>query len=158
MPRPEDPRPCVIVEPAEGKTLVYWGTPKVTDALEAAEWPRVYRARNARQENSFKRMIDHGALNTNYGRKTIVGPDRHQQRKREQCAQTLVVASKQVGKKADEVKRPQDKVAESASKGHGKRLEQRQRALESLAKACKDAKDKQDQRAEQAAALGPPRE
>ena len=27
VPRPDDPRHCVIVEPAEGKTLVYWGTP-----------------------------------------------------------------------------------------------------------------------------------
>ena len=80
IPRPEDPRHFVIVEPAEGKTLVYWGTPKVKDTLEATAWPRVYRERNERQENSFKRMIDHGALNTNYGRKKIVGPDRHQQR------------------------------------------------------------------------------
>ena len=55
----------MIVEPAEGKTLVYWATPKVKDALEATEWPKVYRDRNEIQENSFKRMIDHGALNTN---------------------------------------------------------------------------------------------
>ena len=31
-PRPDDPRHFVIVEPAAGKTLVYWGTPTVTDA------------------------------------------------------------------------------------------------------------------------------
>ena len=78
--RPADPRDFVIVEPAAGKTLVYWGTPQVKDTLEVTQWPRVYRERNERQENSFKRMIDHGALNTNYGRKKIVGPDRHQQR------------------------------------------------------------------------------
>jgi len=66
-----------------GKTLVDWATPKVKALLEATEWPRVYRARTEIQENSFKRMIDHGALNTNYGRKRIVGPDRHQQRARE---------------------------------------------------------------------------
>jgi hypothetical protein len=29
VPRPDDPRHFVIVEPAEGKTLVYWGTPTV---------------------------------------------------------------------------------------------------------------------------------
>ena len=83
-PAQDDPRHFVIVEPAEGKTLVYWGTPQVQDALEASEWPRVYRERNEIQEHSFKGMIDHGALNINYGRKTILGPDRHHQRKQEQ--------------------------------------------------------------------------
>jgi hypothetical protein len=29
VPRPDDPRHFVIVEPAEGNTLVYWGTPTV---------------------------------------------------------------------------------------------------------------------------------
>ena len=85
-PRPDDPRHVVVVAPTEGKTLVYWGTPKVQDALEAAQWPRVYRERNEIQENSFKRMIDHGALNTNYGRKKIVGADRHQQREHESAS------------------------------------------------------------------------
>src|SRR4029453_16321604 len=47
-------------------------------------WPRVYRERTERQENSFKRMIDHGALEINYGRKKIVGPDPPQPRKRAQ--------------------------------------------------------------------------
>lgn len=39
--RGDDPRHFVIVQPAEGKTLVYWCTPQVEDALEASEWPRV---------------------------------------------------------------------------------------------------------------------
>ena len=77
VPRPDDPRHCVSVEPAEGQLLVYWGTPQVKAALETIEWPRVYRERNAIQEHSFKRMIDQGALETNEGRKTIAGPDRH---------------------------------------------------------------------------------
>ena len=47
-------------------------------------WPRVYRERNEIQEQSFKGMIDHGALDINYGRKTVIGPDRHHQRKTEQ--------------------------------------------------------------------------
>ena len=64
VPRPDDPRHFVIVEPAEGKTLVYWGTPKVKETLAVTDWPRVYRERNEIQENSFKHMIDHGALNT----------------------------------------------------------------------------------------------
>ena len=65
MPRADDPRHFVIVEPAEGKPLVYWGTSQVVAALEPTAWPRVYRARTEVQENSFKRMIDHGALDTN---------------------------------------------------------------------------------------------
>ena len=62
--RPDDPRYFVIVAPTEGKTLVYWGTPQVKEALEPTEWPRVYRERNEIQELSFKRMNDHGALKT----------------------------------------------------------------------------------------------
>ena len=65
MARQDDPRHFVIVAPSEGKTLVYWGTPKVAAAWEAAEWPRVSRARTERPANSCKRMIDHGALHTN---------------------------------------------------------------------------------------------
>jgi hypothetical protein len=158
VPRPEDPRHFVIVEPTESKTLVYWATQPVKDALEVSEWPRVYRARNEIQENSFKRMIDHGALNTNYGRKKIVGPDRHQQRAREQLKQSLAAAQQRVDKKAEAVKAKQDQVAESESKGHGKRLEQRQRALAVLAKEWKEAQHNHDTLAEQASALGPPRE
>ena len=129
VPRPADPRDLVIVVPAEGKPLVYWGTPKMKATLAAPEWPRVYRARNEIQEHRFKRMIDHGALDTNDGRKTIVGPDRHQQREKDKLDQLRASAQKRVDKKAEAIKAQQDKVAESVSKGHGKPLAQRQRAL-----------------------------
>jgi hypothetical protein len=158
VPRPEDPRHFVLVEPAEGKTLVYWGTPKVEEMVEATAWPQVYRERNELQENSFKRMIDHGALNTNYGRKKIVGPDRHQQRAQEKLDKSLEGLQQRVDKRVNQVKAQQDKGAESAAKGHGKRLEQRQRTLAVLDKALKDAQHKQGQLAAQAAALGPPGE
>ena len=125
IPRADDPRHSVIVAPVEGKTLVYWGTPRVKATVEPTAWPQVYRERSERQENSFKRMIDHGALNTNYGRKKIIGADRHQQRVREQLDQALETAQKRVDKQGKEVKTQQAKVVESASKGHGKRLEQR---------------------------------
>jgi len=138
--------------------LVYWGTPKVKDALAATEWPRVYRERNELQGNGFKRMIDHGALNTNYGRKTIVGPDRHQQRAREKLDQSLATAQKRVEKKAEAVKAKQDQVAVSESKGHGKRLEQRQRALGVVEQDRKDAQHTHAQLTQQAVAIGPPRE
>jgi len=156
--RPADPRDFVIVEPAAGKTLVYWGTPQVKDTLEMTQWSRVYRERNERQENSFKRMIDHGALNTNYGRKKIVGPDRHQQRAREKLDQAVQAAQQRLGTKAEALKVQQDKVAESVSKGHGKRLAQRQRALGALAQERQDAQDTHDQLVAQAQALGPPRQ
>jgi hypothetical protein len=158
VPRPDDPRHFVIVAPAEGKTLVYWGTPKVNAILEPTEWPRVYRERNEIQENSFKRMIDHGALNTNYGRKTIARPDRHQQRAREKLDKALAGAQKRVDKKAEGLKVHQDKVAESVHHGHGKRLAQRQRALARGEKECKDAQDKHAKLRAQDSALGPPRE
>ena len=148
----------MIVEPAEGKTLGYWATPKVKDALEATEWPKGYRDRNEMQDNSFKRMIDHGALNTNYGRKKVIGPDRHQQRDREALDKSLEVAHKRVDKKTEQTKAQQDKVAESEAKGHGTRLAQRQRALVALEQERKDAQHTQAKLAEQALALGPPRE
>src|SRR5215510_2141494 len=153
--RPDDPRHFVLVVPAEGKTLVYWGTPKVEDALEASEWPRVYRERNEIQEHSFKSMIDHGGLDINYGRKTILGPDRHHQRQAEQLAQSLETAHKRVDKKAEAVQAQQDKVAESTSPGPGKRLEQRKRHLVTLEQERKDAKAKHTTFSEQVAALGP---
>jgi hypothetical protein len=158
VPRPDDPRHFVIVEPAAGKTLVYWGTPQVKATLETTEWPRVYRERNEMQEHGFKRMIDHGALNTNDGRKMIVGPDRHQQRAREKLEQSREAAQKRVDKKTEALKAQQAKVAESQSKGHGKRFEQRQRTFVELEKECKDAQHTQAQLTEQAAAIGPPRE
>jgi hypothetical protein len=156
MPRAEDPRHFVIVEPAEGKLLVYWGTPKVKAALEPTAWPQVYRERSERQENSFKRMIDHGALNTNYGRKKIVGPDRHQQRQKEQRDQAREAAQQRVDKKAEALKGQEAKVAESEAQGHGKRLAQRQRTCAVLDKELKDAQHKHARLAEHAAALGPP--
>src|SRR5438874_3140659 len=158
VPRPDDPRHLVIVKPTEGKTLVYWGMPQVKETLETSEWPRVYLERNELQEHSFKRMIDHGALNTNYGRKKITGPDRHQQRVREQVEKSLEAAQKRVDKKAEEFKAQQDKVGESESKGHGKRLEQRQRALVVVEQELKDAQPTHVQLTEQAVAIGPPRE
>jgi hypothetical protein len=153
--RPDDPRRFVLVEPPEGKTLVYWATPKVEAVLEETEWPRVYRARNEMQEHSFKRMIDHGALDINYGRKTIIGPDRHQQRKQAQLDQALETVRQRVDKKAAAVKAQQDKVAESEAKGHGKRLEQRQSTLGTLEHELKAAKAQHAKLSEQAATLGP---
>jgi len=153
--RQDDPRHFVIVEPPEDKTLVYWGTPKVEEALEQSEWPRVYRERNAIQELSFRDMIDHGGLDINHGRKIILGPDRHHQRRKEQLDASLETAQQRVDKKTAMVTAQQDKVAESEAKGHGTRLEQRQGKLVTLEHELKDAKAKQTKLSEQAATLGP---
>jgi hypothetical protein len=153
--RPKDPRHFVIVIPTEGKPLVYWGTPKVKEALEASEWPRVYRERNAIQELSFKGMIDHGGLDINYGRKTILGPDRHHLRKQDHLEASLETAHERVTKKAEAVTSQQAKVEESEAKRHGRRLEQRQGKLVTLEHELKDAKGTQAKLSEQAATLGP---
>jgi hypothetical protein len=152
--RQDDRRHFVIVEPVEGKSLVYWGTPKVKEALEANEWPGVYRDRNEIQEHRFKDMIAHGALKINYGRKTLMGPDRHQQRKKEECDRSLEAARARMDKKAEAVKMQQDKVAESASKGHGKRLEQRTCRLTTLEQELKAANAQHANCAEKVSALG----
>ena len=153
--RQDDPRHFVIVEPPEDKTLVYWGTPKVEETLEKSEWPRVYRERNAIQELSFKSMIDHGGLDINHGRKTLLGPDRHHQRKKEQLEASLETAHKRVDKKAEALSVQQDKVAESKAKGHGARLEQRQGKLVPLEQELKDAQAKHAKLSKQAVTLGP---
>ena len=154
--RQEDPRTFVIVEPPEGKTLVYWATPQVAAVLEARAWPRVYRERTEIPENSFKRMIDHGALNTNYGRKKIVSPHRHQQRASTKLHASLASAQKRLEQTTEALKAQQAKVAESKTKGHGKRLEQRQRALSSVAMNLHDAMHKHEHLRERMDALGPP--
>ena len=145
----------MIVEPPADKTLVYWGTPKVKEALEVREWPRVYRERNAIQELSFKSMIDHGGLDINHGRKTITGPDRHHQRKQAQLEASLETAHERVDKKEEAVASHQAKVSESEAKGHSRRLEQRQGKLVTLEHELKDAQGKQAKRSAQAATLGP---
>jgi hypothetical protein len=125
--REDDPRTFVIVVPPEGKTLVYWGTPQVESTVEPSAWPRLYRERSEIQENSFKCMIDHGALNINYGRKKIDGPDRHHQRAGVKLQASLESAQKRFEATTEALKVQQEKVAQSEVNGHGKRLEQRQR-------------------------------
>ena len=154
----DDPRYFVIVLPQQGKTLVYWGTPALKAALDVLEWPRVYRERTEIQENSFKRMIAHGALDINYGRKKIIGPDRHQQRKREVLEASWQTAQQRVTKKVEALDEQRAKVQESQAKGHGKRLEQRQHALGRVEQEVQDVQHHQAHLEAQIGALGPPKE
>jgi len=89
----------------------------------------------------------------NYQRaKKMLSADRHHQRKHAQLAQSLEAAHTRVDKKAAALKAQQDKVVESASKGHGKRLEQRQRALLTLEHELTEATATQAKCAEHTAA------
>jgi hypothetical protein len=155
-PRPDDPRHFAIVEPTAGKTLVYWATPAFKSAVATNQWPSIYRERNEIQENSFQRMIEHGALNINYGRKKLIGPDRHQQRKQEALDQAREATAQKLDKKAEQLNAQQDKVVESVANGHGKRLEQRQQRLSVLEQEANDLQGQHDQLTAQAEALGPP--
>ena len=137
--RADDGRHFVIVEPSTGKTLVYWGSAKVKAELSARQWPQGYRARTELQENAFKRMIDHGGLDINSGRKTILGPDRHQQRAEATVRGAREAAGRRVEKKSRALEAKLEQVAESAAKGHGKRLEQRQRAAAGLSQELNEA-------------------
>ena len=118
-----------VVEVTEDKVAVFWGTKVVKEQIEPVRWPEVYRRRNELQENSFKRMIAHGALNVNYGIKTIEGPDRHQARKKAKLEEEVTAAVEKKVKKVQLLEEQEKKVEESIEKNHGKRLEQRQNRL-----------------------------
>jgi hypothetical protein len=147
--RTDDTRHFVIVEPEDSKLLVYWGSAKVKAELEASEWPEIYRARTELQENAFKRMIEHGALDINAGRKTIIGPDRHQQRAEAKVRDSLESASRRVAKKSLELEAKHELVLESEAKGHVKRLEQRQHAAAQLQGELGEVKQRESQLQEQ---------
>ncbi len=156
--REGDPREFVIVQPKEGKTLVYWGSPKVKAALEAHQWPEVYRARTEIQENACKRMIEHGALDINAGRKTLLGPDRHQQRAEAQVRASRETAQGRVEKKSQALEAKREQVAESEAKRHGTRLEQRQRAAAALEHERSEAQQHEARLQEQVSAFDAPKE
>ena len=156
--REGDHRHFVIVEPQARKTLVYWGSPKVKAELEAQQWPDVYRARTELQENAFKRMIEHGALDINVGRKTILGPDRHQQRAAAKVRDSLDAARRRVVKKSLELEAKREQVAQSEAQGHGKRLEQRQRAAAELESKFSEAQQHKAHLQEQVDGFEAPKE
>jgi hypothetical protein len=156
--RPHDPRRFVITVPTAGKVLVYWATEPFAAAVAMTQWPAVYRARNELQENRFKRMIEHGALNINYGRKKLLGPDRHQQRQQDALEQALQSNRDRQNKKVAGIEQQQHKVHESQTCGHGKRLEQRQRALHQLETQQQALHQDEQQLIAKIEALGPPRQ
>lgn len=155
--RENDPRHFVIVETPD-RLLPYWGTPKVKEVLCPFEWPDVYRERTEIQENRFKAMKAHGALDVNYGAKKIVGPDRHQQRAREELTQAKDKAQQKLSEQKQLVVEQEAKVAESQEKGHTKRLDQRKNRLDELQDKLEKTTAKDEKLAEKLDQLGPPKE
>lgn len=156
-PRADDPRQFVLVETTE-RVLAYWGTSKVQECFAPLQWPQLYRQRSEIQENSFRRMIAHGALNVNYGTKTVLGPDRHQQRAKQKLAGQVEAVEKKLEKKAQLVTTQQEKVTESVIKGHGKRLQQRQQRLGVVQEELKKVQHKKQHLEQQLDVLGEPQQ
>ncbi len=156
--REDDGRHFVIVEPRDAKTLVYWGSAKIEAEIEAKQWPEVYRARTEMQENAFKGMIDHGALDINVGRKTILGPDRHQQRAEAKVRDSLEAARSRTEKKSQALEAKREQVAASETQGHGTRLEQRQRAAAVLEQERRKAQQHEARLQEQVESFEAPKE
>jgi hypothetical protein len=117
----------------------------------------VDRERTARQENGCKRMRDHGALETNDGRKKLVGPDRQQQRTREDLEASLATAQQRVDNKVEALQAQPTTGAESKAKGHGTRLEQRQPGRLRVAQAREEAQHQPAKQGEPREAFGPPK-
>lgn len=156
-PRKGDPREFVIVE-RDDRLLVYWGTPRVKEAADYCDWPVLYSQRTEIQENSFKRMIGHGALKTNYGNKKITGQDRHQQRAVKKVEETLAAIHSKKEKKEEQIKLQYEKVKESEHKGHCKRLEQRLQNLDAAEKELEKTGKKEQEKRSEIESLGPPKE
>ena len=103
-------------------------------------------------------MIAHGALNTNYGRKKLIGPDRHQQRQQQALEETLQRTRQKQDHQAELIERQQCKVQESQARGHGKRLQQRQRNLHQLQHEQQALQHTAQRLSTDIEALGPPRQ
>ena len=150
----DDPRTFVLVV-REGRILPYWGTPAVADQVAYIDWPRLYSQRTEIQENNFKRMKDHGALDVNFGVKKIVSEDRHHQRKLDQIQEKLEKSEEKLSRKQKQIDQQEIKVEESETKNHGKRLEQRRNRLAVMNADYAKAESKHEKIEEGIDRLGP---
>jgi hypothetical protein len=118
----------------------------------------LYRQRADIQENTFKHTIAHCALDTNYGNKVIWGSDRIQAR------ELAELQTKQVKLQAKEQNLQQlaaaqnDKIRDSAAKGHGQLLAKRQAKLVQYQSQQIQLKSKLTSLEEQKIKLGEPRQ
>lgn len=157
--RSEDPRHFVIeVDPTDDRTFVFWATSAFKSDFAPDEWPGRYRARNNLQENSFKAMISHGSLNTNYGTKTVLGPDRHQQRRREAIEEKIKKIEVKQEKKKTHLSKQARLVSDSEENGHKNRLDSRKKKHAMLEAEAEVLKGKYDKSAQRLKALGEPKQ
>jgi hypothetical protein len=128
----DDPRYFVVVKEPE-RTLVYWYTKQVKKQnLTAEQIVTLYRRRGGVQENSFKEMIRHGALNTNFGNKKVWGPDRTHQRKIDRLDKKILKLTAKKQKIQQLICIQEDKVHHSRQKQHPKLLAVREQKLAQL--------------------------
>lgn len=140
--RSNDPRHFVILEMKENRLLPYWVTSRVKDMINPLDWPATYGKRTEIQENSFKRMKCHGALEVNYGIKKILGEDRHQKRVQDKLEEIRRRIDDKVRKKEAEITTQFEKIKESEENGHQIRLMQRQNRLVAINENVKKIKIK----------------
>jgi len=150
----DDPRIFSLVV-SEGKILPFWGTAKFKETVDVLQWPGVYSRRTEVQENRFKHMINHGALNVNFGIKKIIGPDRHQQRALEALKESSEGLSQKIERKTEKLVDQEAKVSESRTKGHTKRLVQREKCLQEMQADLKTVVDLQEKKEEEIRQAGP---
>ena len=152
----DDPRIFALVV-QDGKVLPFWGTEKFKEMVDVLQWPGIYSRRTEVQENRFKHMIRHGALNVNFGIKKIIGPDRHQQRALEVLKESSEGLAQKIERKTERLVKQEGKVEESKSKGHTKRLVQREKCLQEMQEdlnAVVKQKQKKDEEIRQAGPVG----
>ncbi len=161
--RRDDPRIFVIVvkeknekKNEEKKLLPFWGTPAVVEKVPYLDWPSMYSKRTEIQENSFKRMKEHGALTVNFGTKKIESEDRHHGRKVEKLKVQLENIDGRIAKKKEKIDEQEKKVRESEEKSHGKRLEQRENGLAVMNADYKKVASKREDIEKKIKKLGPP--
>ena len=127
-----DPRRFVVVEEKD-RTLVYWYTRKIArQRLTAEQIISLYRRRSELQENSFKRMQAHGALNTNFGVKKVWGLDRAHQRKIKELDKKIKNEANRLHKLEAKIDEQVYKVEESIAREHGRLFDRRIKKLENL--------------------------
>lgn len=152
----DDPRIFALVV-ADGKILPFWGTEKFKEMVEVLQWPGIYSRRTEVQENRFKHMIRHGALNVNFGIKKILGPDRHQQRALDVLKESSAALLQKIERKTGQLVEQEAKVAESKSKGHTKRLVQREKCQQEMQgdlNAVVEQRQKKEEEIRQAGPVG----
>lgn len=128
--RPDDPRVFVIAQ-EQKRILVYWCTPQIATELTGKQVVTIYRNRSEIQENNIKRMIAHGALNTNHGIKKIAADDRSHQRKLNEVDLKISKVVTRQQKLIQTISDQTQKIQDAEEKNHHKLLEKR---LSKLAK------------------------